>query len=226
MLQQQHPVIYGISPSILPRPNDYPPFHRLSGYWFLEEAEGWQPPSGLQAFIQDGSQPIYIGFGSMDAGESRQTTTSVLAALKNTGQRAVLLRGWGGIHAEDLPGSVFLIDSVPHSWLFPKMAAIVHHGGAGTTASAFRAGAPQVILPHFGDQPLWAQRVTALKAGPKPIYMNKLTAHKLTAAIDQAATNPQMRQSAKNIGLALQPEDGVATAVQWINQILDQWYKK
>ena len=226
MLQLRHPIIYGISPTVLPRPKDYPPFHRLAGYWFLEEAEGWQPPAGLQAFLTQGPKPVYIGFGSMDAGESQQTTASVLAALKNTGQRAVLLRGWGGIHAEDLPSTAYLIDSVPHSWLFPQMAAIVHHGGAGTTAAAFRAGVPQLLLPHFADQPLWAQRVSALKAGPPPLYMNNLTPQKLTAALLQTTTNPAYQQNARALGQLIRQEDGVTTAVSWINTILADHYGK
>ncbi len=129
--------------------------------------------------MQAGPPPIYIGFGSMSSRKPEETAQLILRALAQTGQRAVLLSGWNGLQAEVLPENVFLVQSVPHDWLFARVNAVVHHGGAGTTAAGLRAGVPSIIIPFFADQPFWGERVAALGVGPKPIPRKKLTAEKL-----------------------------------------------
>jgi sterol 3beta-glucosyltransferase len=171
------------------------------------------------AFLQNGSKPIYIGFGSMGSRKPEETADLVLRALAQTQQRAILLSGWGGLSRSNLPDSVFMVNSIPHAWLFPRMAAVVHHGGAGTTAASLRAGVPSIVIPFFGDQPFWGQRVAALGVGPTPIPRQKLTSEKLAKAIEQALTDQTMRQRAANLGAQIRAEDGIANAVAAVQKI-------
>jgi sterol 3beta-glucosyltransferase len=146
----------------------------------------------------------------------------VLEALAESGQRGVLATGWGGLSACRIPDNVYLFDSAPHAWLFPRMAAVVHHGGAGTTAEGLRAGIPAVIVPFIVDQPFWAARVRTLGVGTKPIPHQHLTASRLAAAIHRAVTGPNLRQRAQQLGAAIRVEDGLGCAVQVIRQQLGQ----
>jgi sterol 3beta-glucosyltransferase len=219
---QKLPFTYGISEHILPHPKDYPAWHRMAGYWFLDQSKGWIPPVDLVNFIRAGSKPVYIGFGSMNGGEAERTTKIVIEALATIKQRAVLLKGWGGLRAEDLPDTVHMVESVPHEWLFPQMSCIVHHGGAGTTAAAFRAGIPQVVVPHFADQPFWATRAHKLGVASKPVYMNRLGALDLARAINSAVTEKEMISRAESLGSKIRSEDGVARAVEIVNSYLEK----
>lgn len=214
---QNMPVLYGISPAVLPRPADWQPNVHMTGYWFLDAAQDWQPPEHLSAFLQSGPAPVYIGFGSMSNRDPEKTANLVLGALEQTGQRAVLMSGWSGLRADNAPSSVCVIDSAPHTWLFPRMAAVAHHGGAGTTAAGLRAGAPSIIIPFFGDQPFWGHRVEALGVGPKAIPRKQLTAQKLADAIQIAIGNTGMRQKAAALGEKIRAEDGIGQAVQVFN---------
>jgi UDP:flavonoid glycosyltransferase YjiC (YdhE family) len=144
------------------------------------------------------------------------TTDLVLQALSKTQQRAILLSGWGGLQKTDLPASVFMIDSIPHAWLFPRVAAVVHHGGASTTAAGLRAGVPSIVIPFLGDQYFWGQRVHGLGVGPAPIPRSKLTVDRLAQAIQEAVTNTAMRQRAAELGSKIQAEGGIANAVEII----------
>jgi sterol 3beta-glucosyltransferase len=170
------PILYGFSPSVIPAPSDWNGNTFITGYWFVDESENWQPPTALLDFLQSGSPPVYIGFGSMSNRNPEQTADLVIQALALTNQRAILLSGWSGLQKANTPDSIFMIDSIPHSWLFPRVSAVVHHGGASTTAAGLKAGVPSVIIPFFGDQPFWGQRVADLGVGPKPIPRKKLTA--------------------------------------------------
>ena len=145
----QHPILNGYSPSVIPKPRDWDDRVHVTGYWFLDEAADWSPSPDLLAFLQADPKPLYIGFGSMTNRKPEETVELVLQALDRTQQRAVLLSGWGGLQKDDLPEHVLMVDSVPHAWLFPRVAAVVHHGGAGTTAAGFRAGVPSVIIPFL-----------------------------------------------------------------------------
>jgi UDP:flavonoid glycosyltransferase YjiC (YdhE family) len=145
-----------------------------------------------------------------------ETADLVLEALARTQQRAILLSGWSGLHKADLPDSVLMADSIPFSWLFPRVAAVVHHGGAGTTAAGLRAGVPSIVIPFFGDQPYWGQRIVELGVGPTPIPRRKLTADLLAQAIEQTIRNQTMRQRAADLGARIREEDGIARAVSVI----------
>jgi UDP:flavonoid glycosyltransferase YjiC (YdhE family) len=203
---------------VISKPSDWHNTH-VTGYWFLDAAPDWTPPSDLVDFLQAGSPPVYIGFGSMGNRNPEETADLVLQALAKTGQRAIMLSGWSGMRKENLPDSAYLIDSIPHSWLFPRVAAVVHHGGAGTTAAGLRAGVPTVIIPFFGDQGFWGQQVADLGVGTEPIPRKQLTAQRLAQAIQTAVTDQMMRQRAAALGAKIREEDGIASAVAVIQEI-------
>lgn len=213
------PSLYGFSPSVIPAPADWSADDHVTGYWFLDSADDWTPPPALLDFLQAGSPPVYIGFGSMSSRKPEETTDLVIKALKKTNQRALLFSGWGGLQKDNLPDSVFMVDSIPHSWLFPRVAMVVHHGGAGTTAAGLRAGVPSIVIPFLVDQPFWGQRVYKLGVGPAPIPRSKLTVDRLAQAIQETVTNKAMRQRAADLGFKIQAEDGIANAVEVIQRI-------
>ena len=218
--ESEKPYLYGFSPSVVPRPADWPPWHHISGYWFLDRDPAWSPPDPLVEFLDSGSKPISIGFGSMTGSEAEKLVGMSVEALKKSGQRAVLLGGWAEVSGLALPETVFQIDALPHDWLFPRMAAVVHHGGSGTTAAGLRAGVPSVVVPFFGDQPFWGRRVHALGAGPKPIQHKALTIAKLSEAIAQAVEDEAIQRSAADLGERIRAEDGVRSAVDFIREYL------
>jgi len=213
------PVLYGYSPAVIPPPADWDANVHVTGYWFSDLAGDWTPPPALAEFLQAGPPPVYIGFGSMSSRNPEETARLILQAVARTGQRAIILTGWGGLAMADAPGSVFLLDGAPFSWLFPRVAAVVHHGGAGTTAAGLRASVPSVVIPFFGDQPYWGQRVADLGAGPAPIPRRKLTAERLAQAITAAVDDPAMRQTAADLGARIRAEDGIARAVAIVQQL-------
>lgn len=214
MLAGEWPMLAGYSPSVFPRPSDWPKWVHVTGYWFLDAAPAWQPPASLADFLQAGPAPVYIGFGSMAGRNPQQRGELVLKALEKSGQRGVLLTGWGGLQAHDLPDSVLAVDAVPHDWLFPRMAAVVHHGGAGTTAAGLRAGKPTVIAPFFGDQPFWGRRIAELGVGPDPIPQKQLSVENLAGAIRAATGDQTMRLRAEKLAERIRSEDGIGRAVE------------
>lgn len=208
------PVLCGVSPSVIPKPADWGPHQHMTGYWFLEADAGWTPPSDLTEFLAAGPPPVAIGFGSMSNRKPEEVTRLLVAAVERAGARAVLLSGWQGMRTADLPDSILMLKSAPHDWLFPRMAAVVHHGGAGTTAAALRAGVPSLVVPFFGDQPFWGRRVAELGVGPAAIPRKKLTAENLAAAITQMLSDSEMNRRAAALGARIRAEDGVGRAVQ------------
>jgi sterol 3beta-glucosyltransferase len=212
-------VLYGFSPAVLPPPADWGTLVHVTGYWFLDAARTWTPPEDLAAFLDDGPAPVSIGFGSMSSRNPEETTTLILEAVAHSGQRAILLSGWQGMRQETLPDSVFMIRSVPHAWLFPRMVANVHHGGAGTTAAALRAGVPSLVVPFFGDQPFWGKRIAELGVGPSALPRKKLTSDKLAEAIHQMVIDQAMRQRASDLADTIQAEDGIGRAVAIIQNL-------
>jgi len=162
---------------------------------------------------------VYVGFGSMHLANPAETTALVVKALAATRQRGVLLTSVGGFLPENLPDSIFGVQSVPHDWLFPRMAAVVHHGGAGTTATALRAGVPSIGVPFFADQPFWTRRLTNSGAAPAPIQYRRLTVERLANAIRLATTDPAMKRRAALLGEGVRAENGVARAVDVIQAI-------
>ncbi len=215
------PLLGAYSPTIIPHPPDWGHDVHVTGYFFADTQAEWSPPSALSEFLDSGAPPVYIGFGSMAGRDNEQFTAMILETLARTGQRGLLLTGWGGMQAVAVPNNVFVLDSAPHSWLFPRMAAAVHHGGAGTVAEGLRAGIPTVIVPFTVDQPFWGKRVNDLGVGPTPIPRNKLSAEKLAQAIQTATAHPDMKQRAAALGRLIRAEHGVDNAVKIIRQSLE-----
>jgi sterol 3beta-glucosyltransferase len=218
LIRKRAPTILGFSPAVVQPPADWPSTVHVAGYWFLIEPPGWQPPAELQAFLDAGPAPIYIGFGSMPDKDIQHTKQIILNALRISGQRGILHSGWSGLGREQLPEAVFPVDSIPHSWLFPRMAAVVHHGGAGTTAAGLRSGVPSIPVPYAADQFFWAERVHALGLGPKPVSYHELTAEKLAEMIRQAVSDPELRRKAAAFGQRIVAEDGVTKAIEYIKK--------
>jgi UDP:flavonoid glycosyltransferase YjiC (YdhE family) len=212
------PSLYGYSPSVLPKPSDWNESHYVTGYWFLEAQPNWQPPEDLLHFLESGSPPVYVGFGSVSHKHPERQTRLILRALELSGQRSVLLTGWGGITPLSAPPNVFFADNLPHAWLFPRTAAVVHHGGAGTTAAGLRAGVPSIITPFGGDQCAWADLVVKLGVGPQAPGIKQLTAEKLAEAIQTAVNDSAMRARAAVLGGKIRAENGIAHAVEVIER--------
>jgi UDP:flavonoid glycosyltransferase YjiC (YdhE family) len=212
------PWLFGYSPSVLPKPPDWEDYHHVTGYWFLDPPAAWQPPPELLRFLDAGPPPVYVGFGSIVGMDPQHVTGLVQQALAQTGQRGVLLTGWGGLTRETAPDNLCFVDEVPHAWLFPRMAAVIHHGGAGTTGAALRAGVPSLLTPLVGDQHTWAAHVDRLGVGPRVGGLRQLTAEKLAGAIHSAITDAGLRARAAALGEKIRAEDGVGAAVAIIER--------
>jgi sterol 3beta-glucosyltransferase len=216
--------LYGYSATIAPRPADWPANQSVTGYWFLDASESYQPDERLAAFLASGPPPVYVGFGSTLVGRHPETIARmIIEALARNQQRGIVYSSWGDLGAFTWPDSILRIDDAPSDWLFPRMAAVVHHGGAGTTATALRAGVPAVIVPVYGDQQFWATRVYSLGACVAPIPRLQLSAERLGNAIAEVLRRPEIRARAAELGCALRREDGVGNAVTLIEQFIQSW---
>lgn len=212
------PMLGAYSPYIIPHPPDWPETVHVTGYLYMDTMEDWQPSAELSAFIDAGDAPVYVGFGSMGGRDAGELARLVIEAVVRSGQRAILSTGWGGLNPNSVPNQVFVLDSAPHSWLFPRMAAVVHHGGAGTTAEGLRAGIPNVIIPFVLDQPFWGARIKSMGLGPAPIPKKKLTAARLANAIRFAVADNDLRARALECGQAVRSETGLDNAVNLVEK--------
>lgn len=215
---RHRPVLMGLSRHVTPHPEDWPPPYHTTGYWFLDEAGDWEPPPELSAFLGAGEPPVAIGFGSMTTRDPAALTRTVVDAVAASGRRAVLLSGWAGLGGVELPETMLRVDAAPHAWLFPRTCAAVHHGGAGTTAAAARAGIPQVVVPHLGDQPYWGRRMHELGVAARPIPKPKLTAGALAAAIREVTGDDRYARAAAALGALVRAEDGLAGGVALVEK--------
>lgn len=210
------PLLYGFSEAFLARGPEWPSALDVTGFWFVREPSTFAPPEALARFLDEGPPPVCIGFGSMSTEDPQATTALVLEAARRVGVRVVLLSGWAGLSVEALPPGVFVLEGAPHEWLYPRCAAVVHHGGAGTTAAALRAGVPAVVVPFHGDQPFWGSRVAASGLGPPPLPRKKLSVERLAHALTLATTDAGMQERARGLSARLATEDGVGRAVERI----------
>ncbi len=195
------------------------PLSVQTGSWYLQP-NGWHPPSELKAFLASGPPPVVVNFGSMASREAPRIIALAVAATERAGLRGIVQRGWAKLPIERLPAHFYLADEIPHDWLLPQAAAIIHHGGAGTTATALRFGLPAVIIPFAADQPFWAWRAHLTGANPAPIPVNELSVERLSTALLEAL-NPVYRARAAQISARMQAEGGVAAAVAQIEQWID-----
>jgi sterol 3beta-glucosyltransferase len=211
------PICYGFSPHVVPPPADWPEFHRPVGFWWPAPQPDFKPEPELTDFLAAGPPPVYVGFGSLPATDRVALSALVGAAIRQARVRAVVHGGWGGLTVAG--DDVLAVDDVPHEWLFPRMAAVVHHAGAGTAAAGLRAGVPSVPVPFMVDQPFWAQRLHRLGVTPGPIPMRRLTAGRLAAALTEAAGVPVYRQRAARVAARLAAEDGAAGVLRVLREI-------
>jgi sterol 3beta-glucosyltransferase len=217
------PVMHAHSQFVCPRPSDWPEYASVTGYWFLPlelpNNTVWEAPRELSEFLDSGQPPVYFGFGSMAGSDPSKLTQIILAAVKKTGVRAIISTGWGGVIAVKNSPTIHVLESAPHEWLFPKMAAVVHHGGAGTTAAGLRAACPTIICPYGLDQPFWGRRVAELGVGVAPIPQKKLNDRLLADAINSVMTDASYRNAAIKIAESIKTENGIANAIKAIEKI-------
>ncbi|PCH33350.1 glycosyltransferase family 1 protein [Wolfiporia cocos MD-104 SS10] len=230
------PFLYNFSPTIVPPPLDWPEWIHVTGYWFLDDADvsskKWTPPPDLVEFIDSAHKAkkkiVYIGFGSIVVSDPKAMTRCVIDAIVQSGVHAILSKGWSdrlvknvadaSDPEEPLPKQIYPITSIPHDWLFQRVDAACHHGGAGTTGASLRAGIPTIIKPFFGDQFFWADRVEALGIGTA---VRKLTVESLTQALVNAATDQKQIDRARVVGERIRSEDGVGTAMEALYRDLE-----
>ena len=207
-------VLYPFSRHVRPVPTDYPSQAHVTGYWFLDHLDDWQPTAELERFLDAGEAPVYIGFGSMGFGVGADDRRrAIVKAVEREGVRAILATGWSRPIHDQHAENIFVLDKAPHDWLFPRVAAVVHHGGAGTTGAGLRAGRPTLICPLLGDQPFWGTQVHRLGAGPKPLPWRRITADRLSDRVRSLLTSEQYRHNADQIGQRIRTEDGIASAI-------------
>lgn len=214
------PILHGFSEHVVPRPKDWPAHLHVTGYWWPSEPDNWSPPRELVDFLHAGPPPIYVGLGSTATARGPELSDTISTALRASRTRAVVQTGWAGLHC---PGDdVLMVDELPHSWLFPRVAAVVHHGGAGTTAATLRAGVPSVPVTGMIDQPFWAKRLQLLGTAPVGLRRTALTADTLSAAITTVCADPAYRARAQLLSHLLAREDGADVASHRIVELLNR----
>ncbi|KAJ9552854.1 hypothetical protein OSB04_016899, partial [Centaurea solstitialis] len=211
-----HDLPYGYiwSPHLVPKPKDWGPHIDVVGFCYLDLASNYVPPDSLVEWLENGKKPIYIGFGSLPVQDPDGMTEIIVKALEITEQRGIINKGWGGLgNLAKSKDFVYLLDNCPHDWLFLQCAAVVHHGGAGTTAAGLKAACPTTVVPFFGDQPFWGSQVHARGVGPPPIPVDEFSLKKLVSAI-HFMLKPTVKVCASELAKAMADEDGLK--VQWM----------
>eukprot|EP01025_Chloroclados_australasicus_P044544 TRINITY_DN4838_c0_g1_i2.p1 TRINITY_DN4838_c0_g1~~TRINITY_DN4838_c0_g1_i2.p1 ORF type:complete len:683 (-),score=66.03 TRINITY_DN4838_c0_g1_i2:183-1982(-) len=216
-LLNQKPWTYCWSTALLQRPPDWGENVKVAGFFFYQaDLTKYRPPSELKEFLQAGSPPIFFGFGSLIFKRSKQINNTIIRAVKQLKIRAIIQRGWCGLGEEGLDEpneNILYVDACPHDWLFPQCAAVVHHGGAGTTASGLLAGCPTMIVPFFGDQAFWGEACYNAGVGPAPVNSSQLTQQRLIDAIN-FMMKEDVQTAARNMRQKLQNENGIRDAVE------------
>nr|BAF98624.1 putative glycosyl transferase [Streptomyces argenteolus] len=210
-------VLYGYSPACIPKPADWGPEIHVTGYWFLDRISEWRPSAELVTFLGAGEPPVYLGLGSL-AGVRPEIMDMAVDALRRAGRRGVIATGWSSWSLARPAEDILVVDSVPHDWLFPRMSAVVHHAGAGTTGAGLRAGRPAVTIPLMYDQFFFAHHVAAAGVGPHPLSPRTVSGEQLAAAINRVAGDRMMRRRAEQLGETVRSEAGVERAVQLIEE--------
>ncbi len=213
--------LYAMSRHVIPRWATWPAHYHITGFLYFDDP-AWKPEPPLVEFLAAGEAPIVISFGSMTHGDPALLTDLLLEAIRLTGRRAIIQQGWSGLAQESLPPNVFPLGFAPHGWLFPRAACVAHHGGTGTIGAAFRAGAPQVLVPHLADQPIWAELAHGLNcAGPGVPYA-ELTAERLAQTIMTTLADSKYRQAAAALGEKVRAEQGASKARQLIEDLVER----
>lgn len=217
-LGRKVPLLCPVSRSHFTEPSDWPALSHITGYWFFDRE--WTPPAELVEFLEAGTPPVTLSFGSIwPVFQPEETLDKVLKVVRSHGRRLVIVGGG----PEDVPDDVFRIDDVHYPWLFERSAAIVHHGGCNTTGEVLRSGKPQVIVPTFADSPFWGAQTHALGVAAKPIPFTKFTAERLDEAVGVLLTDEKMRQRAAEIGEAVRAEKGTERAADILEEWVSRW---
>ncbi|KAG7041707.1 glycosyltransferase family 28 domain-containing protein [Colletotrichum scovillei] len=208
------------SESLIPKPADWDSHINITSFSFLPLADKYTPPADLTAFLEAGPPPIYIGFGSIVVDDPKALTQLIFKAVEQAGVRAIVSKGWGGVGGgDDVPDNVYLIGNCPHDWLFKRVSAVVHHGGAGTSAAGIACGRPTVVVPFFGDQPFWGQMIACAGAGPAPVPFKEMTAETLAASIT-FALKPEVQVAVQQMAERIAEEDGAGDTARDIQERL------
>ncbi|HWT35403.1 MAG TPA: glycosyltransferase, partial [Paraburkholderia sp.] len=215
-LWTRHPMLYGISPSLIARPDDWPDNARICGQWVPPSAS-WVAPCALTDFLAAGEAPVYIGFGSMAGFEQGKLVGEMIAAV--AGRRALFYPGWSGADVCTLPANFHVIGDTPHDWLFPQTSLVIHHGGSGTSHSAARAGVPSVVVPFAGDQFFWADRLRHAGVAGAPLNGRKLHASVLARSIE-CAEGAEAISRAHALAERMKSENGLRDAVAAIEAMM------
>ncbi|MEV6158227.1 glycosyltransferase [Nonomuraea sp. NPDC052129] len=210
-------ILHGYSPQVVPRPVDWRPGVEVVGYWWPPAREDWRPPRELTDFLEAGPPPVFVGFGSITRHDTEKLAETISAAMRRAGTRAVVQAGWSELSA--MGDDVLAIGDTPHEWLFPRMAAVVHHAGAGTAGAGVRAGVPAVPVPMMGDAPFWSRRLAGLGVSPGYVPMNELSAERLGDLVRQAVTDPVYRQRAAELARRVGAEDGPARVIETLDRL-------
>ena len=206
--------LVGCSPRIAPPPADLAASTHFTGAW-VDHAQPAPLPDALEQFLAAGAAPVVVTFGSMAAPDPAGLASAVVSGIHDAGHRVVLQGGQAMLDGDD----VLSVATVDHRVLFPRAAAVIHHGGAGTTHAAVAAGMPSVVIPHVGDQPFWAKRLHALGVAPSPLDIKDVTVDAVRERVVQATAEP-MRAAAGRLGSAVRAESGLKTAIDLLEGAL------
>ncbi len=211
------------SPSLIPPSSDWDPHVHVTGYYFLPRNDSYLPPTELKEFLEAGEPPVCVSFGSMVNKNAEKIDVIIRESLKQTNNRGIILSGWGSAKRESTSDLLYL-ESAPHDWLLPKCKMLIHHGGAGTTSAALRAGIPQIVVPFMADQPFWGSRVHGIGAGPKPIPVNQLSVERMVSAMSEAESKVFLER-AQVTGQRIRGEDGVEMAARLLESYAAEYQK-
>ncbi|MEV5880755.1 glycosyltransferase [Streptomyces sp. NPDC052101] len=218
-LGREVPLLCPATRSMFTEPTDWPELSHITGYWFWDRE--WTPSPELVEFMDAGTEPVTLTFGSIwPVHRPSETLQKVLNVVRSHGRRLVMVGGG----PEDVPDDVFRLEEAHYPWLFPRSAAVIHHGGCNTTGEALRAGKPQVVVPTFADSPFWAAQAHRLGVAPAPVPYTKFTPELLDAALGAALTDEEIRRKAANIGEAVRAERGVERAVDILEDWAERWH--
>jgi hypothetical protein len=215
------PFTYLWSPGLVPKPSDWGPQIDIAGFVFLDLASTFQPPASLTEFLKSGDPPIYIGFGSIVVDDPDRLTQVIFEAVKKSGVRALLSKGWGGLGNVNVPGNVYILENTPHDWIFPLVSAVIHHGGAGTTAIGLKCGKPTMVVPFFGDQPFWGAMIAKSGAGYHEVVPYKSLTSDILAEGIRECLSLEARENAERLAKKIDEEgDGAENAVESFHRSL------
>ncbi|WP_406620849.1 glycosyltransferase [Bacillus atrophaeus] len=217
------PVLYGCSPSIIPFDEKWKDHVSMEGFWFLDE-ESWAPSPELLHFLEAGPPPFTVSFSSMPLSNPERVLNILQQAFKETGQRAILITGESGMTQIADGTHTFTAGSIPHTWIFPKSRAVIHHGGAGTTAAALKAGKPMVICPFSGDQPFWARKMKDIGvATAVPLKEKDMSVELFVSSIHEVLSTPSLTDQAAEAAIQIKKENGITRTADFIEEKMEEW---